>query len=105
VLGLVTAETCGVILLDMHMPGVSGLDVMRSLQTMALSRGIPVVAISADQRYRAVSVAAGACAFLIKPFSPAQLEAAIADALFHASPPLARFRPDWLVDGSQNIAL
>jgi DNA-binding response OmpR family regulator len=88
---LVTRETCGLILLDMHMPEVSGLDVMRSLQAMAASaNGIPVVAISGDQRYRAVSVAAGACAFLIKPFSPEQLEATIASALFRASIPLAR---------------
>jgi DNA-binding response OmpR family regulator len=92
--GLVTSDTCGLILLDMHMPEVSGLDVMRTLQTMESSNGIPVVAISGDQRYRAVSVAAGACAFLIKPFSPEQLEATIASALFHASPPLARHAAD-----------
>lgn len=82
---LVTREGCGLILLDMHMPEVSGLDVIHSLQVKALLEGVPVIAISGDQRYRAVSVAAGACAFLIKPFSPEQLEATIASALLHAS--------------------
>ena len=87
---LVARQTCGLILLDMHMPEVSGLDVIHSLQAMASLNGIPVVAISGDQRYRTVSVAAGACAFLIKPFSPEQLEATIATALLHASVSPAR---------------
>jgi len=87
---LVSRQACGLILLDMHMPEVSGLDVIHSLQAKALLEGIPVVAISGDQRYRSVSVAAGACAFLIKPFSPDQLEATIASALVHASMALAR---------------
>lgn len=81
VTGLVTRETCGLILLDMHMPEVCGLDVMRGLQAVESARGIPVVAISGDQRYRAVALAAGAWAFLIKPFSIELLEAAIASAL------------------------
>jgi CheY-like chemotaxis protein len=87
--GLVARETGGLILLDMHMPEVCGLDVMRSLQAMELAHGFPVVAISGDQRCMAASVASGACAFLIKPFSPEQLEAAIASALFRASTPFA----------------
>lgn len=69
----------------MHMPEVSGLDVIHTLQAKALLEGVLVIAIPGDQRYRAVSVAAGACAFLIKPFSPEQLEATIASALLHAS--------------------
>jgi DNA-binding response OmpR family regulator len=91
---LVAREGCGLTLLDMHMPRVSGLDVIHNLQTMASLNGIAVVAISGDQRYRAVSIAAGACAFLIKPFSPEQLEAAIASALRHASMPLAGHAAD-----------
>lgn len=86
VTGLVTRETYGLILLDMHMPEVCGLDVMRRLQALKLARGIPVVAISGDQRYRAVALAAGAWAFLIKPFSPELLEAAIAGALSGNAP-------------------
>jgi DNA-binding response OmpR family regulator len=91
---LVSRENCGLILLDMHMPRVSGLDVIHSLQTMAAPNDIAVVAISGDQRYRALSVAAGACAFLIKPFTPEQLEAAIASALCHAAMPLAGHATD-----------
>jgi len=53
-----------------------------------------VVAISGDQRCRTASVAAGACDFLIKPFSPEQLEATIARALLPALAPLAGHAAD-----------
>jgi len=91
---LVASNSRGVILLDMHMPRVSGLDVMRSLRAMDSANGITVVAISGDQRCRTASVAAGACDFLIKPFSPEQLEATIARALLPALAPLAGHAAD-----------
>lgn len=78
---LVTMNPYGLRLLDILMPDVNGLDVMRSLQAMQSSGGISVIAILGDQRYRAVSIEAGAAAFLIKPFSPEQLEAAMCNAL------------------------
>ena len=90
VTGLMALDRYGLILLDMHMPSLSGLEIMHSLHTVEPAHGPPVIAISGDQRYKAASVAAGAYAFLIKPFSPEKLEAAIIDALSSPVPGLAR---------------
>jgi len=87
--GLAAANRYDLIMLDMHMPGMSGLEVMRSLHGIDTAYGTPVIAMSGDQRYGTVSVAAGACAFLMKPFGPEKVEAAICDALCDASPPPA----------------
>ena len=71
----------GLILLDMHMPGWDGLDIMRHLRGKSSGQCVPVIAISGDDRCRAAAIAAGAVAFLLKPFGQEELEARIHDAL------------------------
>jgi two-component system cell cycle response regulator len=71
----------GLILLDMHMPAVSGLDVMHYLRDKQHAICVPVIAISGDQRYKLAALEAGACAFLLKPFDYDELEAAVSNAL------------------------
>ncbi|MCW2246139.1 DNA-binding response OmpR family regulator [Azospirillum fermentarium] len=61
------------ILLDMNLPGRSGLEVLESLRAEADLRGVPVVFVTAGAttedaaRYRAL----GAAGVIAKPFSPA----------------------------------
>jgi FixJ family two-component response regulator len=80
--GPVDAPAC--LVLDMHLPGTSGLDVQREL----LSRGqaLPIVFISGDgdipMSVRAMK--AGAVEFLAKPFQGQELLAAIEQALIEA---------------------
>jgi DNA-binding response OmpR family regulator len=88
--GLVTANPCSLILLDMHMPDPSGLEVIRNLHAIEAAHRVRVVAISGDQRYSTVSIAAGAAAFLIKPFSHEELKKTICAALSSDLLPLAR---------------
>ena len=92
--GLVIADPTSLILLDMHMPDPSGLEVMRNLHGTEGTHRIPVIAFSGDQRYRTVSGAAGAAAFLIKPFSHDELETTILNALSSVLPPVARHTAD-----------
>ena len=75
------ANHYGLILLDMHMPAVSGLDVMHYLRGTEHANCVPVIAISGDQRYELTALEAGACAFLLKPFDYDELEAAVSNAL------------------------
>ena len=91
---LVTADHYGLLLLDMHMPSLSGLEIMHNLHAIDPAHRLPVIAISGDQRYKAASIETGAYAFLIKPFSHEQLEAAIINALSSAAPPLPRCTAD-----------
>lgn len=57
------------ILLDLHLPGINGMDVLRALREAPATSGIPVVVVTADatvhQRQRMLG--AGARAYLTKP--------------------------------------
>ena len=67
--------------LDLRLPGISGLELQRKLA--ADGQSIPAVIITAqgDDKVRAEAVAAGAIAFLKKPFKEEVLLAAIESAL------------------------
>jgi DNA-binding NtrC family response regulator len=75
------ANRYGLILLDMHMPTVTGLDVIHYLHDTEHACDVPVIAISGDQRYKSAAMEAGACAFLLKPFDYDELEATVSNAL------------------------
>ena len=64
-----TGNYFSLIVLDMHMPTLDGLEIMRHLRSKQTGYCVPVIAISGDQRYRTVAIAAGAYAFLLKPFN------------------------------------
>ena len=63
-------------ILDMSMPYLEGLDLIRYMRTEKRLMRIPVVLITAEQSIKlmADSFAAGAAAFLPKPFTPDQLQ-------------------------------
>jgi diguanylate cyclase (GGDEF)-like protein len=56
------------ILLDMHMPGMNGLEVMAGLSKIEKDAYLPVLAITGDQRYKIAALDAGARDFLAKPY-------------------------------------
>ena len=66
------------IVLDVNMPGLSGLDFCRSLKSDPATRGIVVVVLSGSEGGTALAAEeAGADASLRKPFSPLQLLAVV----------------------------
>lgn len=74
-------ESC--LILDVKMPGMSGLELQRRLATEGYQ--IPIIFISAhsDDKTRAQALAAGAVDFLFKPFSEEALVDAVHAALSH----------------------
>jgi ribonuclease P protein subunit RPR2 len=63
-----------VIVLDVNMPGVNGLDFCRALKGDAATKDIPVVVLTgSDGGTTAAAKDAGADAFVKKPFSPLEL--------------------------------
>ena len=71
------------VLLDVMLPGASGLTVLESLRSGNGSRDTPVLVISAfsaesDQR---AALSAGASGFLRKPFDPEELKTLVEDLL------------------------
>lgn len=79
--GLSLARGAGpdLVLLDMRMPGIDGLTVVRELRTDPKLRKLPVIAVSADigDDDRAAALAAGCDDFVGKPYQPEELRAAI----------------------------
>ncbi|WP_367322609.1 response regulator transcription factor [Streptomyces sp. HUAS ZL42] len=66
-------------LLDIRMPGMSGLDVCRELRSEPETATLPVIMITARSQEGDVEVgfAAGADDYIIKPFSPRELSSRV----------------------------
>jgi len=71
---------------DVHMPGMSGLDLHRQVST--LSQRIPTILITAypNDTVRARALSAGAIGYLVKPFSEDDLLNCIRSALRQDDP-------------------
>ncbi len=63
------------ILLDIHMPEVSGLDLIKQLRNMQSTRHVPVMMVTGDDRIESVSSAKqfNAVGYILKPFKPLYL--------------------------------
>lgn len=71
-----------VIILDMVMPGQSGLDVLEALRRDPALAATPVILCTASHTFdRAVGDHLGADRYLLKPFSPLELATAVAELL------------------------
>lgn len=69
------------ILLDMHMPGLNGLEVMECLKNLEKESYLPVLAITGDSRYKLAALEAGARDFITKPYDFAELKMRIRNIL------------------------
>ncbi len=71
------------ILLDIMMPGASGLEVLRDLRALPARREVPVMILTAkgQDADRDEAYALGAADFVTKPFSPKKLLARIDELL------------------------
>jgi DNA-binding response OmpR family regulator len=72
-------------LLDLHLPDGSGLDLLRELRARAQTRQFPVIVLTAEGEERILEEAeALGAGLLTKPFSPSKLTARIAALLGEA---------------------
>ena len=76
-LALVAERRPDVVVLDLMLPGMSGLDVLRELRADAATATTPVVVVTAWSEARDDVVAAGADRFVCKPFDPDELKAVV----------------------------
>jgi two-component system, chemotaxis family, chemotaxis protein CheY len=65
----------GLIVLDLNMPDMHGIEVLKFVRAHASYRSIPVLVLTTrqDEASRASALDAGATAYLTKPFAPAML--------------------------------
>jgi len=75
------------ILLDVNMPTMSGLEFLKQVKAEPVIAGIPVVMQSTEDQQDDIQRAleAGAVGYLTKPFTPAQLHALLDDVLAAAT--------------------
>jgi CheY-like chemotaxis protein len=66
-----------IVVLDLMIPGLSGLDVLTRLRDVENGRKLPIVVISAWSDARDEAFAAGADRFVLKPFIPDDLRAVV----------------------------
>lgn len=67
--------TPDLILLDVEMPGMDGMEALRRLKSDARSAGIPVIFVSArdDEESRAAGLSLGAADYVARPFAESLL--------------------------------
>ncbi len=71
----------GCLILDVRLPGMSGLDLQRLLATSGRAIATVVITAHEDQAARRTALGAGAVDFLAKPFERERLLAAVAEAM------------------------
>ncbi|MDR3473275.1 MAG: EAL domain-containing protein [Devosia sp.] len=78
-LELVAGETIGLLLLDMGLPGMSGLDVVRALREQPKTAALPIMVLTGkgDEYPLATSLGVGADAYLTKPIRLDELVARV----------------------------
>jgi DNA-binding NarL/FixJ family response regulator len=96
---LAVSLTPDVVVLDLSMPGLTGLEVMKQLRERASAARVLVLSIHEDEEYVLQSVRAGALGYLRKDSSPAELREAVrtvGDGGSYFSAPVARALSDAL---------
>src|SRR5206468_1298886 len=82
------------LLLDLHLPDGSGLDLLHELRAATATRALPVIVLTAEGEDRILRAAEGlGAALLTKPFSPSKLTARVAAMLGDAPPQPPRPAP------------
>lgn len=78
-----TAFAPAVVLLDWHLKGATGADVLRTVRASTVGADARVLVVTADIRpeLRAAAIAAGADALITKPYRASALAAAVNDLL------------------------
>ena len=74
-LELVRSESPSLLILDLMLPGIDGLDVCKSLKSDAATKDLPVLMLTArkDEVDRIIGLELGADDYVVKPFSPREL--------------------------------
>jgi DNA-binding NtrC family response regulator len=79
------AETPGVVLLDLRLPDMDGLDILKEIQARELPSEVVVITAHGSINVAVEAMRAGAHDFLVKPFNAERLLVTVRNALKHRS--------------------
>ena len=76
-------EDFDLVVTDINMPDINGLELLSFVRSNARYNGVPVVIVSTEgsERDRDKGLGLGADAYLVKPFDPESLRESVADLL------------------------
>jgi two-component system chemotaxis response regulator CheY len=79
--------TVHAVVLDLNMPDMHGLDVLRFVRSHSHYKDVPVIVLTTrdDTTSRNAALHAGASAYMTKPFAPAALLASVTELLASAA--------------------
>ncbi len=71
------------ILSDINMPNMNGIDFVKNLRTRSDTNSIPVVMVTTESAHAAIleTMANGANGYVVKPFTPDQLKEVVTEVL------------------------
>jgi DNA-binding response OmpR family regulator len=70
---LLRSKKCDLLLLDINMPGITGLELCKNLRSSSDTMDVAVVVMSTGEEHRAKALHVGADDYLSKPFGVAQV--------------------------------
>jgi len=78
------SENPDLIIMDLEMPGLDGLEATRKIRESEKMAGVPIIAVSAYgvDRYRGMALQAGCNEYVSTPFEPTDLERLIRSYLY-----------------------
>ncbi|MBN2241613.1 MAG: response regulator [Acidobacteria bacterium] len=93
-LSIAIQEMPELVLIDLMLPGMDGLEVCRSLRADSRTSSIPIIMLTAKsaESDRIVGLELGADDYVIKPFSPRELAARVKAVLRRSLPPRSQSR-------------
>jgi CheY-like chemotaxis protein len=80
-LAMLLERNVDILLLDIHMPKMNGLETLQEIRQIESIADIPIMVISSDETEKNQSLALGADAFIPKPFNLKALEQQVYDTL------------------------
>jgi DNA-binding response OmpR family regulator len=107
-LRLVRAAPPDLVLLDLMLPGLDGLEICRRLRRETATRGLPIIMLTAkaDEVDKVVGLEVGADDYVVKPFSPRELIARVKALLRRVQEPAgsaARRAGDLVLDEARHV--
>lgn len=90
-LDLIVRDHPDLIILDLMLPGLDGLEMCRRLRSQSATKGIPIIMLTArgEEVDRIIGLEMGADDYMPKPFSPRELVARVKAVLRRTAAPLS----------------
>jgi two-component system chemotaxis response regulator CheY len=82
-LALLTVRDVDLVITDINMPNMNGIDLTRKLRMLSRHRSTPILVVTteSDGTVKSQAKAAGATGWILKPFQPDQLVAVVGKVL------------------------